>query len=69
MCIIHNIYIYIHTHGKYMCIIACRGQQIRPITLLRFSLLRFLDSEFLGDSLWTGEFHPVKLRLCLSQTL
>ena len=29
-----------------------------PISLLRISLLRLLDSEILGDSQWAWEFHP-----------
>ena len=45
------------------------GVGIRPISLLRISLLRFVDSNFPGNSLWTWEFHRLKLRLCLSQTL
>ena len=40
-----------------------------PISLLRISLLRLLDSGFPGNSLWTWEFHPLLLRFCLSQTL
>ena len=36
---------------------------IRPISLLRFSLLRFVDSTIPGDSLWTWKFHPLNLRL------
>ena len=43
--------------------------QLRPISLLRLSLLRFVDSRFPGNSLWTWEFHPSTLRFCLSQTL
>ena len=43
--------------------------QLRQISLLTLSLLNFVDSDFPGDSLWTWEFHPLKLRLCLSQTL
>ena len=35
----------------------------------KLTLLRFVDSTFLGDSLWTWEFHPSILRFCLSQTL
>ena len=36
---------------------------VRPSSLLRLSLLSFVDSEFPGNSLQTGEFHPSKLRL------
>ena len=43
--------------------------RLRPIFLLGLSLLRFLDSNFPGHSLWTWEFHPSILRFCLSQTL
>ena len=32
---------------------------IRPIFLLRFSLLRFLDSAFPVNYLWTWEFQPI----------
>ena len=45
------------------------ARQARPISLLRISLLRLLDSGFPGNSLWTWEFHPLILRCCLSQTL
>ena len=37
---------------------------VRPI-----SLLTLLDSNFPGNPLWTWEFHPFKLRVCLSRTL
>ena len=37
--------------------------------LLRLSLLRFVDSEFPGNSLWTWEFYPLQLGFCLSQAL
>ena len=43
--------------------------EIRPISLLTLSLLRLLGSNFPGNPLWAWEFHPLKLRLCLSQTL
>ena len=36
---------------------------------IRLSLLRLLDSNFPGNSLWAWEFHPLKSRFCLSQTL
>ena len=45
------------------------GELIRPISLLTLSPLTLLDSSFTEISLWTWEFHPFKLRLCLSQTL
>ena len=41
---------------------------IRPISLLTLSLLTLLDSNFPGNSLWTWEFHPLKIILRLSQT-
>ena len=44
-------------------------EALRPISLLRLSLLRFLDSNFPASSLWTLEFNPLKFRFCLSQTL
>ena len=31
-------------------------------------LLRLLDSNFPGNSLWAWEFHPLKLRSCLNLT-
>ena len=40
-----------------------------PIPLLRLSLLRLLDANFQGSSLWAWEFHPLILKLCLGQTL
>ena len=41
----------------------------RPISLLRFSLLRLLDSSLPGNPLCTWELYPLKFRLRLSQTL
>ena len=35
---------------------------------LSLSLLRFVDSESPGNSLWTWDFHLLRIRLCLSQT-
>ena len=40
---------------------------LRPICLLRLSLLRFLDSHFPGNSLWAWEFHPSIFRFCLME--
>ena len=40
-----------------------------PISRLTLSLLTLLDSNFPGNPLWAWEFHPLALRLCLSQTL
>ena len=64
-----NIYIYI-----YIC--SDPGPQgrsglsaVRPISLLRLSLPRFVDSNFPGNSLWAWEFHSSNLRFCLSSTL
>ena len=42
---------------------------LRPLSLLRISLLGLFYSSFPGNSLWTCEFHPLRLGLCLSQTL
>ena len=41
---------------------AIRPIHARPISLLRLSLLRLLDSNFPGNPLWAWEFHPLKLR-------
>ena len=38
---------------------------VRAIFLLRLSLLRFLDSNFPGYSLWTWEFHPLNIKIVL----
>ena len=35
---------------------------------LHCTLLTLLDSNFPGNPLWAWEFHPLELRLCLSQT-
>ena len=42
---------------------------VRQISLLDHPYLRFVDSDFRGLSLWTCEFHPLRLMFCLSQTL
>ena len=42
---------------------------LRPISLLRLSLPRFVDSNFPGNSLWTRASHPLRLRFCLGQNL
>ena len=36
-----------------------RACNIRPISLPRSSLLRLLDSDFTGNSLWAWEFRPL----------
>ena len=46
-----------------------RLERLRPISLLTLSLLTLLDSNVPGNSLWAWEFHPLKSRLCSSQTL
>ena len=53
----------------YYCIILVFIMSLRPISLLMLSLLRFADSTLPENSLWAWECHPLKLRLCLSQTL
>ena len=40
-----------------------------PVSLLRISKLRLLDSNVPENSLWAWEFHPFTSRFCLSQTL
>ena len=45
------------------------GPVVRPISLLTLPLLTLLDSNFPGNSPWAWEFHPLKIALCLSQTL
>ena len=42
---------------------------LRPMPLLRLSLLRLADSTFPGNPLVTWESHPLRLRFRLSQTL
>ena len=46
-----------------------QSSRLRPISLLRSSLLRLLDSNFPGNFLWTWEFQPLEFRLCLSHAL
>ena len=53
--------------SEHAHLLARRG--LSPISLLRLSLLRFVDSEFPENYLWVWEFHPPELRSCLSQTL
>ena len=40
---------------------ACKLRSVRKI--------RIVDSTSLGNSLWTYDFHPLQLRICLSQNL
>ena len=63
------IYIYAYTSLSLYIYIYIYTAIIRPIPLLTLSLLTLLDSNFQVNSLWTWEFHPLKLRLCSSQTL
>ena len=42
----------------------CHRQAIRPISLLRLSLLRFVDSKLPENPLWTWEF-PLKTKILL----
>ena len=46
-------------------------EELHPISLrlLRLPLLRFVDSNFPGNSPWPWEFDPLTLRFCLSQQL
>ena len=53
LCVCVYIYIYIYTYTHF----------------LRRSLPRLLDSNSPGNSLWAWEFHPLNLRLPLSQAL
>ena len=47
----------------------CRAGVTPNLPMLRSSPLRLLDSKLPGNSLRAWEFHPLKLRFCLSQTL
>ena len=38
---------------------------LRPISLLTLSLLRLLDSNFPGSSLWSWEFPPLRINITL----
>ena len=81
MCVYVYIYIYTHIYWEAaddekvkafeqeIKTLKARGKRLRPISLLTLSLLKLLDSNFLGNSLWASEFHPLTLRLRLSQTL
>ena len=42
--------------------------RLRATSLLRISLLRMFGANFPGDSLETEAFHPLKIRIWLSQT-
>ena len=42
---------------------------VRPISVLRWFLLRLLDSNFLGNSLWAWEFHPLEFKILLESNL
>ena len=77
LCIYIYIYIYIYkSKGTAACPAGATQWTgwrsippgaVRPISLLRFTLLGFVDSNFPGNPLWAWEFHPSILRLCLSQ--
>ena len=44
------------SRDSFLKAVACRGHRlngIRPISVLRFFLLRFVDSRFPGNSPWT----------------
>ena len=66
MCVYIYIYIYIYI---YMGFLADKARHVRPISLLRFTLLTLLESNIPGNPLWAWESHPFELRLCSSQTL
>ena len=67
------MYIYIYIYGCLQVLgrVSERpgASELRPISLLTLPLLTLLDSKLPDVSLWAWEFHPFKLRLCLSQTL
>ena len=44
----------------------CNYLQLRPISLLRLSLLRVVDSNFPANSAWTWELRYLRFRFCLS---
>ena len=51
-----------------ICPYLCTSEVLlRPIPLLTLSLLTLLESNLPGNPLWTWEFHPFRLRSCLSQ--
>ena len=70
VCMFVCMYVYIYI---YIYIYCARGaaevSRVRPLSLLIFVLLRFLDSNFPGDSLWAWQFHPSIFRFYLSQAL
>ena len=55
-------------HNSPSYVISCHII-LRPISQLRVSLLRLVDSILPGNSIWAWELHPLKSRLRLSQTL
>ena len=70
------IYIYIYVHReRFMYLSTCdhwtsetrkaANTLLRPISLLTLSLLRLLDSNFPGNSLWAWEFHPLRIKIML----
>ena len=46
-----------------------RAKPVRPISLPRYSLLRFLDLTFPGNALRSCEFHPSKFKMMLESNL
>ena len=65
------VYIYIYIINKYMYLSLSLYIYIYiypPISLLRLSLLSFVGSTIMGNSLGAWEFHPLISRFCLSKT-
>ena len=61
------IYIYIYILGvRVQAPLSASGQiRLRPISLLRLSLLRLPDSNIPGNPLWAWEFPPLRIKILL----
>ena len=41
------------------------GREVRPVSILRISKLRFADSDFPVNPAWAWEFHPLNIKILL----
>ena len=59
----HYRYQLLLSTGRFRLLDCAAPVLARPISLLRSSLLRLLDSNFPVNSLWAWEFHPLNIKI------